>query len=311
MGTLLSICIPTFNRAGLLRETLDSILPQDREGLEIVISDNASPDTTREVIDEYQKRFSHLTYFRWSENMGPDRNFLKTVEIAGGDFCWFLGDDDQLEAGTLDTIFPLLTMGYDLMYINAMTYDSKMQNPSGRTVNNFACHDANETLLSLSSWVTFASSLCFSRAKFINYLDLGMAKIGTNLVQCYPVLKLIKEGKSHIVEEPLVRFRAGNTSGYGIFQVFIAEFGRLMAFCSEIGFSPEVVRQVKRRNVYQVIVPALVQIKLGKLNLKAESVVRYLADSGLGAKEKALLTALAWCPAGMVKALHLLKRWLR
>jgi glycosyltransferase involved in cell wall biosynthesis len=308
MTTQLSICIPTYNRDSLLREALDSLLIQDREGLEIVICDNASPDSTLGLVEEYQCKFRQLSYFRWPENVGVDRNFLKTVEIARGEYCWFLGDDDQLDIEALDHIFTLLDKGYGLIYVNAMSYDSAMFTPTGQTVNNFNCDDADQTLLSLSSWISFASSLCFRRADFMKYLDIGHAKVGTNLVQCYPVLKIMREAKTHIVKEPLVKFRAGNTGGYGIFRVFITEFGQLMEYCKEIGYSHEVVSRVKTRNVYQVIIPALLQIKLGKLNLTAESIREYLDESGLHLREKILLTVLAWCPARLIIVLKKLKK---
>jgi len=311
MTMRLSICIPTFNRAGLLRETLDSIICQARDALEIVVCDNASSDATRELIQEYQGKFPRLTYFRWPENMGADRNFLKTVELATGDYCWLMGDDDHLEPGALDLLFPLLDKGYGLIYANATTYDNKMENPSGLTVRRFNCDDADQTLLSLSSWITFASSLCFRRSEFMKHLDLGLSKIGTNLVQCYPLLNLIRQGRSFIVQESLVRFRAGNTSGYGIFQVFIEEFGRLLEYGAQIGFSRAVVREVKTQNVYKVIVPSLLQIKLGRLDLKAESIRSHLAGSGLRLREKLLLTALASCPAAVVRGASRLRKMLK
>ena len=143
----------------------------------------------------------------------------------------------------------------------------------------------------------------------MRYLDLAMSKVGTNLVQCYPVLTIMREGKTHIVKEPLVKFRAGNTSGYGVFRVFITEFGRLMEFCTEIGYSQEVVTLVKTRNVYQVLIPALLQIKLGKLKLTVENVRGYLDGSGLRLKEKLLLTGLAWCPARLIVFMKKLKNY--
>lgn len=307
MAIRLSICIPTYNRAGLLRETLDSILVQDRDGLEIVICDNASPDGTPGVVEEYRGRFRRLTYFRWPENMGVDRNFLKTVEIASGEYCWLMGDDDQLEAGALDHIFALLDKGYGLIYVNAMAYDSAMLTPTGQTVDRFACGDADQALLSLSSWISFASSLCFRRDGFMNHFEVGQARVGSNLVQCYPILHIMREFETHIVQEPLVRFRAGNTSGYGIFRVFITEFGRLMEYGIQIGYAREVATRVRTRNVYQVIVPALLQIKLGNLKLTVENIREYLAGSGLGLREKFLLTVLAGCPPWLVVAVKKLK----
>ncbi|MDO9309987.1 MAG: glycosyltransferase family 2 protein [Deltaproteobacteria bacterium] len=300
MTTTLSICIPTYNRVSLLSEALDSILAQAREGLEVVICDNASSDATQELVEEYRQKFGNITYFRWDENMGFDRNILKVIELASGEYCWFFGDDDQLEAGALDHVFPLLNKGFDLIYLNAMSYDSSMRNPSGPTLNSFECGDADSTLLSLASWITFVSSICVRREEFMKHFQVGLAHVGTGFAHCYPLLKLMHGGRCRIVPETLVKFRAGNTGGYNIFKIFIEEFGKIMDYAGNIGFSRDTIFNILTRNVYIVIIPALVQIKLGKLSLKSDNAMHFLSRSGLGVKEKFLLLVLALCPARII-----------
>ena len=60
MNYELSICIPTYNRAEYLKEALDSIIKQindtNRDKVEICISDNASEDNTKELIENYRKK---------------------------------------------------------------------------------------------------------------------------------------------------------------------------------------------------------------------------------------------------------------
>jgi len=111
---LLSICIPTYNRAGLLRVCLDSIFFQFKdEGLkdliEVVVSDNASPDSTEALVLEYQKTFPQLKYFRNPENIGGDLNLANSVVKASGKYAWYLGDDDALVLGALKYIVKILT----------------------------------------------------------------------------------------------------------------------------------------------------------------------------------------------------------
>src|SRR3989338_7717414 len=76
---LLSICIPTYNRAHYLKECLDSIVAQFndsevRDNVEVVVSDNASLDKTRELAEEYCRKFNNIKYFRNNENIGFDLN---------------------------------------------------------------------------------------------------------------------------------------------------------------------------------------------------------------------------------------------
>ena len=73
---LLSICIPTYNRAKYLENTLDSIVQNSvfNNRIEIVISDNASTDNTRELCENYSSKYSNIYYYRNDKNL-HDENF--------------------------------------------------------------------------------------------------------------------------------------------------------------------------------------------------------------------------------------------
>lgn len=95
---LLSVCIPTYNRAACLQRLLENIIPQIlelEEGAEICISDNASSDNTRDIVAEFQKKYPHLVRYRVNpENLGFDKNVFAVVNMAEGDFVWTFSDDD-------------------------------------------------------------------------------------------------------------------------------------------------------------------------------------------------------------------------
>ena len=73
---LLSICIPTYNRAAYLRQCVDAIVGQEGfdDRLEVVISDNCSTDDTQAVSLEYQEKHPNIHYYRNEENI-RDQNF--------------------------------------------------------------------------------------------------------------------------------------------------------------------------------------------------------------------------------------------
>src|SRR5579862_4701158 len=82
----LSLCIPTYNRAAHIIQTLDSILSQISGSIVVVVLIGASTDDTSEVIASFQERFTNLIYYRGSENMGVDRDMAKAVELARGEY---------------------------------------------------------------------------------------------------------------------------------------------------------------------------------------------------------------------------------
>jgi len=98
---LLSICIPTYNRAAFLPDTLDSVVSQWADDLEITVADNASTDGTQALVESYREKYGAVRYFRWDSNQGADRNYLKCVELATARHCLILGSDDALAPGAI------------------------------------------------------------------------------------------------------------------------------------------------------------------------------------------------------------------
>jgi len=96
---LVTIGLPTYQRTAKLRRAIESVLAQDYEPLELIISDNASTDGTRELCEEYVSQHAWMRYVRRSENVGPTRNFEGLRPLARGDYFLFLGDDDWLDPG--------------------------------------------------------------------------------------------------------------------------------------------------------------------------------------------------------------------
>lgn len=111
-NVLLSICIPTYNRAKYLDETLKSITRQrvfvNSNKIEIVISDNFSSDDTSKLVHEYQERYPQkIIYSRNSENIF-DKNFEKVLTLANGSFLKLNNDTLLHVEGTLDGMLNLI-----------------------------------------------------------------------------------------------------------------------------------------------------------------------------------------------------------
>lgn len=94
----LSICIPTYNRAAFLEKALGYFvnLYQFSYKYEIIISDNASTDDTREVVDRFIAEGLPIRYLRQSENFGSGANVVSAFSRAQGEYVLYLADDDVL-----------------------------------------------------------------------------------------------------------------------------------------------------------------------------------------------------------------------
>lgn len=107
------------NRGDLLGETLESIVPQAGEDIEIVLLDGASTDNTPEVAAQYQRRCPGLRYIREPINGGVDKDFDRAVEAATGEYCWLLSDDDLLAPDAIRTVLAAIERGFSLIVVNA------------------------------------------------------------------------------------------------------------------------------------------------------------------------------------------------
>ena len=230
---MLSICIPTYNRAQFLSEALDSILEQQNKEIEIVISDNASTDNTDAVIMKYRKLFDNFIYEKQTYNRGFDNNILRTVELASSEYCWLLGSDDGLRPNALSDMLGQIdnsdiyicdrnnmtanfdkSLGVEKM-VNTNTgckYDSSKMNE----LTNFL----NEST-PLGGYFSYISTIIIKRSLW-NASGRDNLYIGSGYIHVYKLFSMIKSGALiKYINLPLVNNRTGNddilkTKGYPV-----------------------------------------------------------------------------------------------
>lgn len=110
---LLTIAIPTWNRAVKLQTALDILLPQIiefKDDIEFIISDNASNDNTTEIVSIIKNKHSDFAcvYYKQHENTGFFGNFHKCYELGTGKYFWLLSDDDYIFEGVIEQIINIL-----------------------------------------------------------------------------------------------------------------------------------------------------------------------------------------------------------
>jgi len=118
---LLSICIPTRNRAETLRLTLANLLSEIagvEDKIEVLVSDNASTDHTAEVLEAFAPR---IRFRIRPTNIGYFGNTVGlATEMAQGRWIWALGDDDLILRGGLERVLQVLESGAapEVFYLN-------------------------------------------------------------------------------------------------------------------------------------------------------------------------------------------------
>ena len=111
---LLSICIPTYNRAHTIYNLLSSIETElnkleYKNIVEVVITDNASIDNTLNVVNNFILRGMNITYLCHNKNLGFGLNLTKAIDISHGKFCWMMGSDEVIFPGALFYVISIIS----------------------------------------------------------------------------------------------------------------------------------------------------------------------------------------------------------
>lgn len=111
----LSIGIPVYNGEKFLRQCFDSLISQTFTNFELIISDNASDDSTSDICNEYSKKFKDFKYFKQKKNMGMKWNFNFVLEQAKYDYFVWVAVDDILLPNFLKKNIEILELKQNLV----------------------------------------------------------------------------------------------------------------------------------------------------------------------------------------------------
>jgi len=159
-----SIITATYNSAGSIRDSLDSVLSQDYKDIECIIIDGESKDDTLFIIETYQKKYSNITVVSEADK-GIYDALNKGVQLATGDVIGFVHSDDlladnqvvsqlanQFEKGNMDGVYG------DLQYVD--------KNNIGKVIRYWKSCDFKSRLLK-KGWMPAHPTL-FLRKKVYN-----------------------------------------------------------------------------------------------------------------------------------------------
>jgi glycosyltransferase involved in cell wall biosynthesis len=225
---LLTIAIPTYNRARLLPLLLSALADQLRQEprVELIVIDNASPDDTGDVIRDFQSRGLAVRYLRNDSNIGGDANFVRCFEEARGSYVWIFGDDDAVLPGALKKILGYICeQEYDLVHLTSYLFrEDYLKEKRGwfQAAAPEVFTDAKELAKRLHINFTFISGTIVNKARLMAVPHRPFSElVGSNLVQLGWVFAALKNHRrSLLVHERLVAARTGNTGGYALCRVF-------------------------------------------------------------------------------------------
>jgi glycosyltransferase involved in cell wall biosynthesis len=210
----LSICIATFNRAAFIGETLERLLAQLTDSVEVVVLDGGSTDATQEIMQRFAVQEPRLRYFREARPCGVDQDFDRAVTLARGEYCWLMADDDLLKPGGMEAVLTALGRDYSLLVVNAeirnqdmsdLLQASRLELASDRV---YAPEEMDRLFAETGSYLTFIGCVVIRRSLWLErrrepYFGSLFIHVGVIFQQRLP-------GPTCVIAAPLVSIRYGN-----------------------------------------------------------------------------------------------------
>jgi glycosyltransferase involved in cell wall biosynthesis len=219
---LLTICLPTYNRAKYLKMQLERFasMPLELwEDIKLFISDNCSSDDTMEIGKEYSGLpGTDIVYSRNSSNLGMDGNFVKCYKYADTNYVWLLGDDDTIIIERLKVVLNTLKE----KELGILHLGNRMNVEEDVTL-----YDSNpeEFLKCIGMYTTFISGNIVN-VKYVKEIDFDKY-FGTFLTLTPLYLKaMISEKFNVMINNPVFEDSKDSkrNGGYGICTVFVKNY---------------------------------------------------------------------------------------
>ncbi|MDF2924158.1 MAG: hypothetical protein K0R57_3072 [Paenibacillaceae bacterium] len=251
---LLSICIPTFNRASYLAQCLESILSQvgNNEMVEVIVSDNASTDQTSQIAHSYAARYANMRVVRNEHNMGADPNILTVIKLARGKFVKWQGDDDFSVEGTLPYLLHILHNHGECGVVQIFVINNDGRVWSGNGMSSY--------LEATSIYATFITSTILRREDLerVEEADLFLSSSLNQLYLQYAVLE--KNPRFCIVNNNMFTYADLSSDEYNFGEVFLRSYQLILLSFVGRGLTQEDIAREKRQTLFGYAIPKLSRI---------------------------------------------------
>ena len=220
---ILSICIPTYNRAEYLEETLHSIVFQkifrETDEIEIVISDNCSEDNTKEVSERFIGIYgSKIRYYQNAVNI-KDRNYEKVLSYGKGTFLKLNNDTLKHQENTLVTIIESIRQHVPN---NEIIF---FANGNSNSIKSYICTNLDCFINSVSFWSTWIGGFGIWKKDFDGIKNFSRYS-HLQLIQTDILFRLISSDRHIYIENTKIfhLLSPKTKGGYNIYEVFVKNY---------------------------------------------------------------------------------------
>lgn len=254
---LLSICIPTYNRASFLEEALWNIIHDEAFGdnVEIIISDNASTDETPAIGGKFAEDFPNVFYYRNEQNI-HDRNFILALQRANGKYVRLFNDTLRFKKGALARILKVILTSDESLPLYLF-----QQIPWGKKQNRIVS-GLDEFLDATSYFVTWIANTSGWKKDIQlimcpdKYSSFKLPQVDWN----YQIASHYEKAQI-VYDDYFYSATVENKGGYNIFEVFVVNYFKILR---TYNLSKKALNKEKHRLLKHFIFPWCISIRTNK-----------------------------------------------
>lgn len=211
---LVSIIIPTYNRAHLIGETLDSVLAQTYQNWECIVVDDGSTDNTEELLNSYIAKDSRFQYYHRPQDRLAGGNAARNYgfEVSKGEYVnWFDSDDIMCNNKLQMQLDALAIFEHDFSVCQTLVFEGKISNILGLRHQHIISKDP--LLDFVKGEIAFLTQSPLFKKSFLTKYNLKFSE-DLKAAQEWEFFTrvLFYSPEYHITEEPLVKIRKHNES---------------------------------------------------------------------------------------------------
>jgi len=249
---LLTIAIPTYNRANFLALSLQQLKKDERlindRIIEVLIYDDCSTDNTDDVVRKASIKGMKINHIKNQKNLGLDGNVAKCINEAKGKYIVILGDDDLFIDGAIKWLVNTLKQkDYGVVCMKAYGYekDHNAEFP-GRQGKEIEFTNFSDFLISIGPLVTFTSACVFNK-EILGKFD-AKENCGSWLVHVPLIFASAMKAKINLYSTRYqIAAKRNNSGGYNFIKVFVKNLGNFLDALKEKGVSEDTISKFDRK----------------------------------------------------------------
>lgn len=244
---LITIGIPTYNRARYLKNNLTNIYEQikDNTDFEVLVINNASTDDTEEVVMAFKKQYHNLRYIRNEKNIGADANIYKVMEEAEGIYCMLHRDDDYFVPGGLQEIKEIINQYRQcaIIFINNIKRSGEVI--IGEGMDTF--------LNKVGQTVTGISYIIFKKEAF-NSIKNPKQFLNTAINHMYIVFSILKDNPLYVlINKPYLVMSGARGESYNWGKFMIKDYLDILYAFEGNGLNSDTIKLEKRQLADKIV----------------------------------------------------------